>query len=107
MATHDTQNAQDGIDGLDQANAQSGQNANEGSTKWNFASNLIIIGAFASFAIALVGFLIGHYATLVLGATLLAIVAFVWAAAAAVVLYKALAGPFIGRLFSRREGQNE
>ena len=107
MAAHDTQNAQDGIDRLDQAKAQSGRNANEGSKKWNIAGNLIIIGAFISFAIALAGFLIDHYATLVLGALLLAIVAFVWAAAAVVALCRALAGTSIGRLFSRREGQRE
>ena len=107
MAAHDTQNTQDGADSLDQANAQRGRNANAGSKKWNIAGNLIIIGAFASFAIALAGFLIDHYVTLVLGALLLAIVAFIWAAAAAVALCRALAGTSIGRLFSRQEGQRE
>ncbi len=54
----------------------------------NIIGNLIIVGAFASFAVALVGFLIGHFATLMVGAILLAIVAFVWAVAAAAALYK-------------------
>ena len=51
-------------------------------------SNLIIIGAFASFAVALVGFLIGHYMVLVVGGVALAAVSFVWAFVAAIALWK-------------------
>ena len=104
MATHETQNAQDRTDGLDQTSADS---AGGGPNWWSVAANLIIIGAFASFAVALVGFLIDNYAIIVLGSLLLAIVAFVWAVAAAIALWRTFAGPVIGRLFSRQGGQSE
>ena len=70
-------------------------------------SNVIVIGAFASFAVAMVGFLIDHYVTLVTGALLLAIVAFVWAVAATLSLCKIAANLFNRHRLSRRQSQRE
>ena len=104
MATHETQNAQDRTDGLDQASADSDGG---GPNWWSVAANLIIIGGFASFAVAFIGFLLRQEAVLVAGGTALAVVAFIWAVAATIALWKALASPVIGRLFSRQSGQGE
>ena len=88
MATQETQNAQDRTDGLGQANAGSDGSADEGAKGWNVTSNLIIIGAFASFAVAFVGFVIRHEAVLVAGGAALALVSFIWAVAATIALWR-------------------
>ena len=50
--------------------------------------NLIVIGAFVSFAVALVGFVTDRYAVLVAGSFGLAVVTFIWAVAASIALLK-------------------
>ena len=94
MATTETQNERDRTDGLGQNRAGSDRSADAGASVRNVTSNLIIIGAFASFAVALVGFVIGNYMVLVIGGTALAAVSFVWAVAAAIALWKIWKGQF-------------
>ena len=102
MATHETQSER-----ITHESAEREANSGKSDLVTNLVSNLIILGGFVSFAVALVGFLIGHHATLVVGALLLAIVAFIWAIAAAAALYKIAVGSFTGRRLSRRERQSE
>ena len=60
-------------------------------------SNLIVIGAFASFAVALVGFLTDQYIVLVAGGVALAAVSFVWAIAAGIALWRICKSQFNSR----------
>ena len=92
MATTDTQNERIAHESAKQADDNAGA-----ALGTNILSNLIIIGAFGAFAVALVGFVIGHYLILVVGGVALAAVSFVWAVAAAIALWKICKSRFSSR----------
>ena len=83
MATQETQN-----EGIVSKSAERADDNTGAALGTSILSNLIIIGAFASFAVALVGFVIGNYMVLVIGGVALAAVSSVWAFAAAIALWK-------------------
>ena len=102
MAAPETRNehitsagASDGI--LSLTAQQTGGADGEETTLPIFVSSVIIICAFASFLVALVGFMTDHYAILVAGGIALAAVTFVWAIAAAIALWKICKGWFNSR----------
>ena len=93
MATPETRNEQIASAGASDGGASftaqraSGANGKE-TTLPIFVSSVIIICAFASFLVALVGFMTDHYAILVAGGVALAAVTSAWAIAAAIALWK-------------------
>ena len=69
----------------------------------NFVSNIIILGPFGAFLVALIGFLISNDVILVAGACALALVSFIWAAAAVIALWKIVRSHFTDRRVFRQQ----
>lgn len=87
MATQETRNERNLADGSPETNASPVRNKQLVRTG-SVMISMIVIGAFVSFVVALVGFMTDRYAVLVAGSFGLASVAFIWAVAASIALLK-------------------